>query len=221
MGALRDGLLCKVLHVDVRVVLQLKERWLNERINGDGTEVVVLHHPCDRPTRAEAHIRNGVLRCLGQEGHDELHDLVWGHDAGDLRQHVEGRYAVRVARALGVLLHQLRQKVFHSPLCAERLGDVLKVYDGRLPHRVDRITEAREEQRLQLGLEHFNAEELGELRHLLHDALPDAPVIVHDEVLDGVQEGVHEAVDTQHLAYKPRVRDNVEPHVVELVLHEV
>eukprot|EP00418_Pyrodinium_bahamense_P018978 CAMPEP_0179124116 /NCGR_PEP_ID=MMETSP0796-20121207/58638_1 /TAXON_ID=73915 /ORGANISM="Pyrodinium bahamense, Strain pbaha01" /LENGTH=281 /DNA_ID=CAMNT_0020822765 /DNA_START=191 /DNA_END=1033 /DNA_ORIENTATION=+ len=194
-AAALQGLLREILHVDVRVLLQLHEHWPDGRVHGGGVQAVVLHHPRDGPAGAEADVGHVVLRGLDQQRHDELHDLVRGHDPGDLRQHVERGDAVRVARTLGVLLHQLRQQVLHGPLRAEGVRDLAQVVDSRLAHGVHGVAEAGQEERLELLLEHVHAEDFRELGDLLHDALADAPVVVEDQVLDGVQEGVHQAVD--------------------------
>mmetsp|Transcript_28799 Transcript_28799/g.87105 ORF Transcript_28799/g.87105 Transcript_28799/m.87105 type:complete len:346 (-) Transcript_28799:256-1293(-) len=46
-------------------------------------------------------------------------------------------------------------------------------------------------------------------------------MVVHDEVLDGVEKRMHEAVDRQNFADQARVRDDVQAHVVEFILHQV
>mmetsp|Transcript_16634 Transcript_16634/g.42993 ORF Transcript_16634/g.42993 Transcript_16634/m.42993 type:complete len:296 (-) Transcript_16634:1024-1911(-) len=221
VAALGDGALRVVLHVDVRVVLQLDECRFDGPIDALGPEAVVLHHPHGRAAGAEAHVGHAVLGRLDKQRHDVLDDLVRRHDTRNLRQNMQGGDAVCVASALRVLLHQLREEVLHGPLRAEGVGDLFQVLDGGLPHGVHGVPQARQEQRLQLRLEHLHAEEASELGHLLDDALPDAPVVVHDQVLDGVQQGVHEAIHRQHLADETRMRDDVQAHVVELVLHQV
>mmetsp|Transcript_3318 Transcript_3318/g.8970 ORF Transcript_3318/g.8970 Transcript_3318/m.8970 type:complete len:225 (+) Transcript_3318:542-1216(+) len=108
-----------------------------------------------------------------------------------------------------------------GPLRAERVGDLLEMQDRGLTHGVDRVAQAREEEGLQLRLEHVDAEEARQLGHLLDDALADAPVVVHDEVLNCVEQRVHEAVHAENFADEACMRNHVEAHVVEFILHEV
>mmetsp|Transcript_16979 Transcript_16979/g.53350 ORF Transcript_16979/g.53350 Transcript_16979/m.53350 type:complete len:327 (-) Transcript_16979:483-1463(-) len=90
-----------------------------------------------------------------------------------------------------------------------------------MPHGVHGVAEAGDEDHLQLLLEHVHTEELGELGNLLHHDVADAPVVVDDQVLYGVHEGVHEPVHAEDLANEAGVRHDVQAHVVELVLHEL
>mmetsp|Transcript_58636 Transcript_58636/g.154461 ORF Transcript_58636/g.154461 Transcript_58636/m.154461 type:complete len:581 (+) Transcript_58636:376-2118(+) len=185
------------------------------------TQAMALHQPHDGPAGAESDVGDAVLRRLDHERQDVLLDLRGGDDARDLGHDVQARHAAGVAGAVLILLRKLGQEVLHRPRRAEGVRNLLQVLDGRLPHGVDRVAHARQEKGLELRLEHLDAEEPGQLRNLFNHALPDAPVVVQHEVLDGVQQGVDQAIHAQRLADEPGVRHDVEPHVVELVLHQV
>merc|ERR1712129_53288 len=115
-GTLRQGTLREVLDVDVRVVLELHERWLHRRVDRRIRQLLVADQPGDRLTCAEANVWHAVFGCLQHQRHNVRSDLVWRHHTGNLWDHVDGGHTVRIAHALRILLHKLWKQMLHCPL---------------------------------------------------------------------------------------------------------